>query len=113
LNKEIELTDFDSEKREIKINVAKNTSRVSLNINCQIEVGNLTIEVYNSKGKKQSNFSVEGSSKSKYKKGKGESAHGQINLNTSSPIEGDWVIKVIPKQAIGKILICSNQYVNN
>jgi len=113
LNKEINLTDFDSEKREIKINVAKNTTRVSLNVNCHIETGGLTIEIYNSKGKKQSNFSVEGSSKSKYKKGKGEPAHGQINLNTSSPTEGDWIIKVIPKQAIGKIQICSTQNVNN
>ena len=113
LDREIKLTNFDSEKREIKLNVAKNTTRVSLNVNCIVEVGDLTIEVYNSKGKKQGDFSVEGTSKSKFKKGDTEPVQGQINLDTSAPVEGDWTIKIIPKQAIGKILVRSIQYVNN
>ncbi len=113
LKKQIKLTDFDSEKRDIKLSIAKNTSRVSLNVNCLIEVGELTVEVYNSKGKKQGDFSVEGASKAKYKKGNTEPVEGQINFDTSSPVEGDWVIKIIPKQAIGKIMVRSIQNVNN
>ena len=60
LKKQIKLTDFDSEKRDIKLSIAKNTSRISLNVNCLIEVGELTVEVYNYKGKKQVDFYVEG-----------------------------------------------------
>ena len=111
VSKQIKLSDFDSEKQEIELDIAKETTSVSLNVDCQIEVGKLTIEVYDSKRKKQGNFSIEGIDKSKYTKQGNEPVQGQLNLNTINPIEGDWIIKIIPKQAIGNIHVRSIQYV--
>jgi hypothetical protein len=112
----------DSEVKNISLNVQQNTSSLFVEIVSGVQYGSLTIEIYNPKKEKIGEFSVESqlptSDKVKkeytqYKDGLGEFVSGQIQKYVNSPTSGKWIIKIIPKEAIGNIKISSRSLMND
>lgn len=105
----------DSETEEIEIKVEE-TVLLNINIKSNVKVGGLTIEIYDPNGEKQGNFSVgsqlnlnKSSMESKDKKSKNEEVSGQIEKKIKEPVNGNWIIKIIPNKAEGTVLIRSKQ----
>ncbi|WP_353779456.1 hypothetical protein [Winogradskyella sp. 3972H.M.0a.05] len=96
-----------SDVEEIKVEVSDDTENMSLNVNGTIKSGYLTVEIYDPKGKKHGNFSIESQLKSSSKKK--ELVCGQMQKIIEDPMKGDWVVKLIPKDVSGEISICAMQ----
>ncbi len=110
LSRSIKL-DKSSKKEEIKIEVADNVKSLNIGLNSTISEGSLTVEIFDPKGDKQGNFSVESQlSSSSSNSGKNsEMVCGQLNKTISDPIQGDWVVKLKPKKVTGKVQIHTHQ----
>lgn len=109
-NRSIEL-DSSSDKEKIKIEVTENVQKLHFGISSTITSGDLTVEIYDPKGKKQGNFSVESqlnSSTSSNAKKK-ELVCGSMQKGISNPMKGDWTIKLIPKKVTGTVAIHTSQ----
>jgi hypothetical protein len=107
-----------SKVRNIPLKIDKKNAMLFLNIACKVQLGNLTVEVYDPNGEKQGEFSIENhntftftndnkTQTTAYRKLDSEIVEGNISKNISSPIFGDWVIKLIPKKALAEINIQS------
>ena len=105
LNRNIEL-DGSSDTEEIKVEVSKDTTTLFIGINSTIQSGQLTIELYDPKGNKHGNFSVESQLKSN--KSRTESVCGQMQKQIKDPVKGDWIVKLIPNKVIGNVSICTS-----
>jgi hypothetical protein len=135
----------ESEGQMVPLAVSENCTSLNLSIAAKIQEGELTIEIYDPKGEKQGNFSIECHSDTlKTNKGKthSESSSGSNSKTSSSsssssstltlastslssssstssvglftkslknPTNGDWMIKIIPKNASGEVKIDSEQ----
>jgi len=108
VSRTIELED-SSDTEEIKLEVSENMKALSIGINSTIDAGSLTMEIYDPKGNKQGNFSVESSTSSSSKGKRKELVCGQLNKAIENPMKGDWTIKLKPKNVTGKINIHSHQ----
>lgn len=112
LKRSINLNDKDTETKNITIEVSEKTLAMGLNISCKVLLGNLKIEIYDPKGKKQGEFSVESQYSNKlplsendaYNK---EVVEGQIEKRISQPIPGQWIIKLIPEKVYASVQIKS------
>lgn len=107
IERKINFWDKDSKTKNITVEVKENTNSVSFNINCKVLYGNITIEILDPKGKKHGNFSV----KNQMNKlplsteNNKEEVNGQINKHIGTPKAGNWIIKIIPLDAIGQLSI--------
>jgi hypothetical protein len=109
--------DSESEEREVSVGVSDINTIMTLNIESFISSGHLTIEIYDPTGVKESNFNLGYSVKSKNEEIKVKKAdnktmaseespvRGNINKSIKNPIQGDWIIKMIAKNATGIIRI--------
>lgn len=106
----IELDDSSSNE-VVKVEVKDNAKHLMIGVSSTISSGSLTMEIFDPKGNKQGNFSVESMmSSSSSSKGKNkESVCGQLNKSFQDPMKGDWTIKLKPKKVSGKIQINSHQ----
>ena len=86
---------------EVIISIAENTKQFELTINSSVFSGKVTLEIYDSKGKKQGTFSVG----TQLNIENAETANGTINKSLLEPEEGDWKVKIIPLNAKGLISI--------
>ena len=105
LNRSIQF-DGSSDTEDIKIEVADATKKLYVSINSTIKSGHLTVEVYDPKGNKKGNFSIESQVKSSNKKK--ELVCGQMQKQIDDPIKGNWVIKLIPNNVAGDVSICTS-----
>lgn len=96
----------ESQTKEVKIEMNEKECRFNLRINSMVRGGEVTIEIYNPKGKKQGNFSVGCEIQSDHSQ---ETVNGQISKLIENPELGDWKIKIIPKNAVGKVAIDFSQ----
>ena len=94
------ILETDSQPKEVLINVEKQTARFDIMISTYVTYGKLTIEVYDSNGKKQGNFSVG----SQIGSGQ-EQVNGEIRKSLIEPQAGKWKVKIIPIAANGLIKI--------
>jgi len=103
--------DDSSSNEVVKVEVKENAKHLMIGVNSTISSGSLTMEIYDPKGNKQGNFSVESMmSSSSSSKGKNkETVCGQLNKSFQDPMKGDWTIKLKPKKVSGKIQINSHQ----
>ena len=104
LNRNIQLNK-SSDIEEIKIDVAKNTNHMNIGVNSTIRSGSLTVELFDPKGNKQGNFSVESQISSNDQKK--ECVSGQMQKTIKNPMSGHWIVKLKPKKAQGEVSICS------
>ncbi len=102
----IELED-SSDNEAIKLEVEDNTECLQIGVNSTIKSGSLTMEIFDPKGDKQGNFSVESQISSNAKKK--ELVCGQLNKTFKEPIAGTWTVRLKPKRVTGKINIHSHQ----
>lgn len=102
LNRNIQL-DGSSDTEEIKVAVTEDIKCLSIAINSTIESGNLTMEIYDPKGAKQGNFSIESQLASNAKKK--DLVCGQMQKDMKEPMKGNWTVKLIPNKAKGDIAI--------
>lgn len=105
----IELEDSSSNE-VIKVAVADDANHLMIGVNSTITSGSLTMEIFDPKGNKQGNFSVESMMRSSSNsKGKNkETVCGQLNKSFKDPMKGDWTVKLKPKKVSGKIQISSH-----
>lgn len=115
LSKTINLK-MDSELSETIIQVSERKVGLILKISSWIMDGELTIEVYDPKGERQGNYSIDSQNSLKTRKieqtgtqTKSQTVTGKISKTVEFPIIGNWVIKIIPKNATGSISIESEQ----
>ena len=99
--------DGDSKKEEMKVSVTEDNDKLCFGISSMLNSGDLTVEIFDPNGDKQGYFSIEGQSASKAKKG--DMVCGQMNKEIKDPMKGDWVVKMLPKKASGKITIHTMQ----
>jgi hypothetical protein len=106
----IELDDSSSNE-VVKVEVKDNAKHLMIGVNSTISSGSLTMEIFDPKGNKQGNFSVESmmSSNSNSKGKNKETVCGQLNKSFQDPMKGEWTIKLKPKKVSGKININSHQ----
>lgn len=105
-----------SKTKEISVEANKRSNILMISVTCNIEYGSVTIELYDPKGAKKGNLSVESISNEKgTSKKRGEENYiyehvsGKIDKTFPKPLAGKWKIKIIPKNASGHINISSNQ----
>ncbi len=104
-----------SKNESVKISVQEDVEHLNIGVSSSISSGALTMEIYNPKGDKQGNFSVESELNSSSSDGgkSSESVCGQLNKSFKDPMKGDWVVKLKPKKVTGKIQIHSHQSGSN
>jgi hypothetical protein len=106
----------ESEKLEILLPVSGPIVAFSIKISSEIFEGELTIEIYDPNGEKQGNYSIDNQislkpnkiDKSDKPRTK-EIVSGKISKSVEYPINGKWKVLIIPKNAIGEIVIESDQ----
>jgi len=91
----------NSKEEVVVINIEKQTKRFDFKIDTSVSSGKLTIEIYDSNGKKQGTFSVG----NQLNLQNAERAEGNINKSLVDPQSGDWKIKIIPIKVDGMIQI--------
>ncbi len=106
-NRNIQL-DGSSDTEEITVEVTEDITCLSIGINSTIQSGYLTMEIYDPKGEKQGNFSVESQLKSNAKTK--ELVCGQMQKQIKEPLKGKWVVKLIPNNVKGDITIHTMLY---
>lgn len=91
----------DSKEETVIIKIKEQTKKLDLTINSSITTGKLTIEIYNSNGKKQGTFSVG----NQLNIDNSEQAQGNITKSLTEPQAGNWKVKIIPVNAKGIVQI--------
>ncbi len=104
LNRTIELNG-SSDQESIIIDVPKGTSKMHVSINSIIKSGYLTVELYDPKGNKKGNFSIESQLNSTKKK---DQVCGQMQKHIEDPLKGKWIVLLVPNKVIGDISICTS-----
>lgn len=94
----------DSKNEDVIIEINKNTVDFNLKIESRISQGEMTIEIYDSSGKKQGNFTVE----TQLSSGKKEDVSGQYRKAWKNVPSGKWRVKIIPSNATAKVMITSS-----
>lgn len=93
----------DSKAEEIYIEISENTIDFNLKIEGRIRQGKLLVEIYDSAGKKQGNFTIETQMDSDKK----EEVNGQFRKTWKNVPKGQWTVKIIPTKATAKVMITS------
>jgi hypothetical protein len=82
-------------------------------IRATIFEGELTIELYDAKGEKQANFFIANQAlltkPDTIKKPISETVKGEISKKFDNPVKGEWVVRIIPKNAGGFLEINSSE----
>ncbi len=99
----------DSENKEIKVDVSDNNI-INLAIKSVLTQGEIKVEIFDQKGKKQGNFSVECQIATLNRKERNmfqsiEKVTGNYSKMTRTSESGTWIIKITPKNAMGNVNI--------
>lgn len=105
IHRNIELKN-DSENKEVTIEVNEKECSFNLKINSIATAGEIRVEIYDPEGIKQGNFSVGCEIDSK---NSNETVNGMISKQIEYPSLGKWKVKILPKNAVGKVAIDYSQ----
>lgn len=111
VHENILLSGKDSKNRTVKFKVIqKNT--LFLNINCRISSGSVLVEVFDPKGQKEGELSLEHGkdSTTKTKARFAGNTSGSLNKIINAPEAGDWEVKVKPKKSEGHVFLSIGQF---
>jgi hypothetical protein len=107
-----------SEQSDMKIEVTMDNCHFDLNVRCVITQGELKIEIYDEKGKKQGSFSTGGMAENKVvksdpnlKKETVKKVNGVVVKENASV--GTWTVRVIPTNATGEFALDFRQMSKN
>ena len=90
-----------SEVEEVKITIKGGTKEFDLQIKGTVHEGELTVEILDSKGAKKGNFTIE----TQVNSAKHELVSGNYRKALIEPQQGQWTIRITPKNATGNIQI--------
>ena len=93
----------DSKAEEVVVKINEGTLDFNLAIESRISNGKLMVEIYDSAGKKQGNFTVE----TQLGEEKQEDVSGQYRKSWRNVPAGDWKVKILPTAASAKVMITS------
>lgn len=104
----------ESQSRDIIINVLDENCNINFDVKGSIRTGKLSFEIYDPEGKKQRSISLNSvditndfvesiTKETKISLSNNESIQGQTRLKLKNPKTGEWIIKIIPENAIGQI----------
>ncbi len=110
-NESITISSKDSKTKSVKIKVTKSNT-LFFNVGGKISSGNVLIEIFDPKGQRQGELSLEHHQGSTRKNEAMFSNHtsGSVNNINNAPETGDWVVKITPKRSNGHIHISVAQY---
>ena len=107
-----------SEPSDMKIEVTTDKCHFDINVRCVITQGELKIEIYDEKGKKQGSFSTGGLAENKIvksdpnlKKETVKKVNGVVVKENASI--GTWIVRVIPSNATGEFALDYRQMSKN
>lgn len=107
-----------SEPSDMKIEVTSDKCHFDINVRCVITQGELKIEIYDEKGKKQGSFSTGGLTENKFvksdsnlKKETVKKVNGVVVKENASV--GTWIVRVIPINATGEFALDYRQMSKN
>jgi len=107
-----------SEPSDMKIEVTIDKCHFDINVRCVITQGELKIEIYDEKGKKQGSFSTGGLAENKVvksdpdlKKETVKKVNGVVVKENASV--GTWIVRVIPTNATGEFALDYRQMSKN
>ena len=107
-----------SEPSDMKIEVTMDKCHFDINVRCVITQGELKIEIYDEKGKKQGSFSTGGLAENKVvksdpdlKKETVKKVNGVVVKENASI--GTWIVRVIPINATGEFALDYRQMSKN
>jgi DNA polymerase III alpha subunit (gram-positive type) len=112
LTKNLEISKSSTKIDPITINIEKKTT-IYFSVHSRLNSGNILIEIFNPKGGKEAELSLEHKQKSgvviaddfsKY-------TNGSINKTIADADAGDWQIKITPKQSEGNVNISVGRYI--
>ena len=102
--------DKASKPTEMKIEVTSDQCYLELSVNCRLTDGDLKIEIYDEKGKKQASFSTGGEVENKIAK-----SDSDIQIESQKTVSGrlakenvsigTWAIRIIPNNATGDLTL--------
>ena len=87
----------------ITVKVKPDTEELHLSVKGRVRQGKLIIEIYDPNGVKQGYFAIE--SQVENAEGKTENVDGSIMKTIKLPVQGDWIVKIITKNAYGDVLM--------
>ena len=89
-----------SAPEEVTITIEEGTQQFDLLINTAVDAGKLSIEIYDANNKRQGKFSV-----GTQLQNNSEQTMGSISKSLLEPTPGDWVVRMIPLNAKGRVQI--------
>ena len=110
-NENFNMTGKDSKIKSVEIVVSKKNT-LFFNIDGDINSGKVLIEIFNPKGKKEGDLSLEHQKESVFKR-KNKftgSTSGSLNKTINTPEIGTWLVKVTPEKTKGNISISVAQF---
>ncbi|GET33859.1 hypothetical protein PbJCM13498_27220 [Prolixibacter bellariivorans] len=112
LDENVTLSGKDSKAKSVKLEVAQRNP-LFFNVDGEINSGNVLIEIFNPKGQKEGELSLEHhrESGSKTNSGLSDNTSGSLNKIINSPETGDWVVTITPEKSTGHIHISIAQYI--
>lgn len=111
LDENINMSGKDSKTKSIILKVTTSNT-LFFNVGGEINSGNVLIEIFNPKGQKEGELSLEHRevSTAKAERFSGNTS-GSLNKVINSPDTGDWEVKIKPKKAKGHIIISVAQFI--
>ncbi len=106
--------DGESTKTEVTIEANDEYNFLSIAIKSSLNEGSALIELLNPDGKVMGNYTIKTDTKVKMgsKTKIYEEVNGEMRKSFRNPKHGDWIIRISPKQAKGRIVINSSQVFN-
>lgn len=98
----------DSMEEEIKIKIDQPVNYLYLKIDCRVTSGKVKLELYAPNGEKKGNFTIEEQLNTSEENTKEESVQGKITKEIKNPMQGDWIVKIVPIKTKGKVSIQSD-----
>ncbi|WP_034059483.1 hypothetical protein [Lacinutrix jangbogonensis] len=104
----INFNEKDTQKRESILKVLMGTDQLEIAIRGELTAGKLVIEIYDSNNTKRERFTVENIVDTKknlngHSKKNDETVLGEITKKFSSPIYGEWIVKITTTNAVGTL----------
>ncbi len=112
-----------SKPSDMKIEVTSDKCQFEINVNCNLKKGDLKIEIYDEKGKKQASFSTGGEVDKKNTTGENEISQSYRESKTITETQkavsgrlvrdiasiGIWTVRIIPSNATGEFNLMYRQ----
>lgn len=107
-----------SEPSDLKIEVTSDKCHFDINVRCVITQGELKIEIYDEKGKKQGSFSTGGLTENKVVKSDSNLKNETVKKVNGVVVKenasvGTWIVRVIPSNATGEFALDYRQMSKN